>query len=155
MALGETPEGGAFFRQAKASGVRVQIIAQRDFGVRRVFEEAGDAAEGALIFTEYAPDVQGDLIKAWNAAYKKLYASEASVIAAQYYDAVLLLAEAVKTGGASRAGIKSGLERIKDFHGVMADYTFDAGRNGVHRFYVAKVSGGRLSLVKTLSEEPR
>ena len=106
LALGETPEGGSFFRQAKASGVQAQIIGQRDFGVRRVFEEAGGAAEGALIFTEYAPDVQADATKTWNAAYKKLYASDANIIAAQYYDAVLLLAEAVKTGGASRAGIK-------------------------------------------------
>jgi branched-chain amino acid transport system substrate-binding protein len=154
LALGETPEGGSFFRQAKVSGAQVQIIAQRDFGVRRVFEEAGDAAEGGLIFTEYAPDIQGEATKKWNAAYKKLYASDANVIAAQYYDALLLLAEALRTGGPTRAGVRSGLERLKAFHGVMADYTFDAGRNGVHRFYVAKVVGGKLSLVKTLNEEP-
>jgi branched-chain amino acid transport system substrate-binding protein len=154
LALGETPEGGPFFRQAKASDIQGQIIAQRDFGVRRVFEEAGDAAEGALIFTEYAPDLQGDSTWEWNAAYKKLFASDANVIAAQYNDALLLLAEAVKTDGPTRAGIKSGLEHLKSFHGVMADYTFDSGRNGVHRFYVARVTGGKLSLVKTLNEEP-
>jgi hypothetical protein len=62
----------------------------------------------------------------------------------------MLLAEAVKTGGANRAGVKAGLERIHGFPGVVADYTFDSARNGVHRFYMAKVADGRLSLVKTL-----
>ncbi len=48
--------------------------------------------------------------------------------------------------------MKSGLEHLKSFPGVVADYTFDVDRNGVHRFYVAKVSGGRLSLLKVLDE---
>ena len=59
LALGETPEGGSFFKQVKASGVQSQVIGQRDFGVRRVIDEAAGAAEGALIFTEYAPRASG------------------------------------------------------------------------------------------------
>jgi branched-chain amino acid transport system substrate-binding protein len=153
LVLGETPEGGPFFRAVKASGIHVQVIGQRDFGVRRVFTEAGDAAEGAVIFTEWAPDLQSEATQAWNAAFKKLYGTDANVIAVQYYDALLLLAEAVKTGGPGRAGVKSGLERLKAFERAMAEYTFDSGRNGVHRFYVAKVTGGKLSLLTTLTEE--
>jgi hypothetical protein len=45
----------------------------------------------------------------------------ADVIAAQYYDALILLVEAAKSG-ASRTGIKSGLDRIKNFKGVLAGY---------------------------------
>jgi branched-chain amino acid transport system substrate-binding protein len=55
VALGETPEGGPFLRAVHAFGAEVQVIGQRDFGVPRVLGEAGDAAEGALIFTEWAP----------------------------------------------------------------------------------------------------
>jgi branched-chain amino acid transport system substrate-binding protein len=153
LALGETAEGGAFFKAAKASGVQGQIIAHRDFGVKRVLDEAGGAAEGALIFTEYAPNLQSPATQAWNAAYRSRYGVDANVIAAQYYDSLMLLAEAIRTGGQTRAEVKSGLDHLKAFQGVMADYTFDAGRNGVHRFYVARVTGGKLSLVKTLDEE--
>jgi branched-chain amino acid transport system substrate-binding protein len=152
LALGETPEGGSFLKQVKASGVQAQVIGQRDFGVKRVLDEAGPAAENALIFTEYAPGLQGHATQAWNAEYRKRYGVDANVIAAQYYDALVLLAEAMKTGGSTRAGVKSGLEHIRAFPGVVADYTFDAMRNGVHRFYVARVVGGKLSLVKTLNE---
>ena len=152
LALGETAEGGAFFKDAKTAGIQAQIIAHRDFGAKSVLDAAGNAADGALIFTEYAPALMGQSTQAWAAAYKKRFGADANVIAAQYYDALLLIAEAVKTGGSTRAGVKSGLEHLKAYPGVMANYTFDANRNGVHRFFVAKVGGGKLSLLKVLKE---
>ena len=152
IALGETPEGGSFFKQVKASGLPVQVIAHRDFGVKPVLDEAGAAADGALIVTEYAPALESAATQTWAAAYKKRFGVDANVIAAQYCDSLLLLAEAVKTGGQTRGGVKSGLERLSNFPGVLADYTFDAARNGVHRFYVAKIAGGKLTLVKVLNE---
>ena len=150
-ALGETPEGGAFFRSVKASGLKVQVVAHRDFGVKPVFDEAGVAADGALIVTEFAPALMSRATQDWVAAYTKRFGSGPNVIAAQYYDSLLLLAEAAKSG-ANRTGVKAGLEKIKALPGVMADYTFDPGRNGVHRFFLAKAAGGNLTLVKTLSE---
>jgi branched-chain amino acid transport system substrate-binding protein len=155
VALGETAEGGAFLKQVKSSGLQVQVIAHRDFGAKSVLDEAGAGADGALIFTEYAPALMGPATQTGSAAYKKRFGSDANVIAAQYYDALLLIAAAAKTGGSTRAGVKSGLEHLKGYKGVMADYTFDANRNGVHRFLVAKVGGGKLTLVKTLTEEPK
>jgi branched-chain amino acid transport system substrate-binding protein len=152
IALGETAEGGPFLKQVRSSGVTAQVVAHRDFGVKKVFDDAGAAADGTLIVTEYAPALQSAATQAWAAAYKTKNGADANVIAAQYYDALLLLAEAIKTGGPTRAGVKTGLEHIKAFPGVMADYTFDAGRNGVHRFFVAKVAGGKLTQVKTLTE---
>ena len=44
---------------------------------------------------------------------------------------------------------------LKAFQGAMADYTFDVGRNGVHRFFVAKVTGGKRSLVRILNKEAK
>lgn len=155
LALGETAEGGPFLKQVKSSGLQVQVIAHRDFGAKSALDEAGSAADGALIFTEFAPALQSKATQAWAAAYKNRFGGDANVIAAQYYDSLLLLAEAAKKGGQTRAGVKTGLTQLKAFPGVMADYTFDTGRNGVHRFLVAKVAGGKLTLVKTMSEEPK
>ena len=95
--------------------MHARVVAQRDFGVKRVIDEAGAAAEGALIVTEYSPDLQGPVTQAWNAAYGNHYGGDANIIAAQYYDALMLLAEAVKTGGANRAGVKAGLESLHGF----------------------------------------
>jgi branched-chain amino acid transport system substrate-binding protein len=120
--------------------------------VTRALEEAGGAAEGVLIVTEYMPALQGAEGQAWAKAYQDRHGVEANVISAQYYDAVLLLMEAAKKGGATREGVKLGLERLHGFPGVMADYTFDAKRNGVHRFYVVKITGGKPTLAAVLEE---
>lgn len=153
MALGETAEGGPFLKQVKALGIQVPIIAHRDFGVKKVLEEAGEAANGVLIVTEYLPALQEPERQAWTVEYQKRYGVEPNVIAAQYFDAVLLLAEAAKKGGANREGIKTGLKQLKGFPGVMADYTFDEKNNGVHRFYVARIEGGKPTLVTVLEEK--
>jgi branched-chain amino acid transport system substrate-binding protein len=153
MALGETAEGGPFLKQVKALGIQVPIIAHRDFGVKKVLEEAGEAANGVLIVTEYLPALQEPERQTWTVEYQKRYGVEPNVIAAQYFDAVLLLAEAAKKGGANREGIKTGLKQLKGFPGVMADYTFDEKNNGVHRFYVARIEGGKPTLVTVLEEK--
>lgn len=154
IALGETAEGGPFLKQVKALGIQASVIAHRDFGVKKVLEEAGEAMEGVLIVTEYIPALQEPEQQAWAKAYQEYYGVEANVIAAQYFDAVLLLAEAIKKGGSSREGVKTGLEQIEDFQGVMADYTFDEKRNGVHRFYVVEIKGGKPTLATLLEEKP-
>lgn len=154
LVLGETAEGGSFLRQVKALGVEARVIAHRDFGAKRVLEEAGEAAEGAMIVTEYIPELQGPERQAWARSYQERYGTEANVIAAQYYDALLLLVEAVKRGGPSREGVQVGLQHLKGFRGVMADYTFDENRNGVHRFYVVRITGNKPALAAVLEEKP-
>jgi branched-chain amino acid transport system substrate-binding protein len=154
LALGETGEGGPFLQQVKSLGLEARVVAHRDFGVRQALEEAGRAAEGVMIMTEYIPMLQAPEQQAWARAYRERYGTEPSVISAQYHDAVLLLAEAAKRGGASREGVRVGLERLTAFRGVMADYTFDARQNGVHRFYLVRIVEGKPTLVRILEGKP-
>src|SRR5215470_16808532 len=90
--------------------------------------------------------------QSWAQAFQQRYGREATIIAAQHYDALLVLAEAMKRAGATRGQVKTGLEQLRGFHGVMADYTFDAKRNGVHRFYLVRIRGGKPVLEALLEE---
>jgi branched-chain amino acid transport system substrate-binding protein len=154
LALGETGEGGPFLRQVKELKIPAQVVAHRDFGARQVLEEAGEAAEGTLIVSEYLPALQDQDRRAWARSYQARYGTDANVIAAQYHDALLLVAEAARRAGPGRAEIRSGLTRLRDFRGAMADYTFDEKRNGVHRFDVARITNGMPALVASLRERP-
>ncbi len=107
-----------------------------------------------LFITEYSPEIQGGAAKAWNANYSKHFGG-ANIIAAQYYDALLLIAAAVKSGGPTRSGIRTGLAGLDQVHGIVGDYTFTDSRDGIHRFFLTRVVDGKLSLVKTLSEPDR
>src|SRR5256885_347444 len=107
IALGETAEAAPFLKQAKELGIHAPIFAHRDFGARSALRDAGAAAEGLRIFTEYLPSEPDR--KEWAKAYEARYGAEANVIAAQYFDAVLLLAGAVKDGGPTPEGIAAAL----------------------------------------------
>jgi branched-chain amino acid transport system substrate-binding protein len=154
IALGETAEGAAFLKQAAALPGHPVVIGHRDFGAKSVLEEAGAAAEGVLIVTEYMPALLDAERQSWAQAFRRRYGAEPSIIAAQHYDAVVLLVEAMKRTGPTRLQVKAGLEQLRGFRGVMADYTFDAGREGVHRFYVVRIRGGTPSLDTVLDERP-
>jgi hypothetical protein len=60
----------------------------------------------------------------------------------------------MKRTGLTRAQVKAGPEQLRGFRGMMADYTFDAKRDGVHRFYVVRIRGGTPSLDTVLDERP-
>jgi branched-chain amino acid transport system substrate-binding protein len=154
VALGETGEGAAFLKQAAALPSHPQVIAHRDFGVRSVLEDAGAAAEGILIVTEYSPALLDADRQSWAQAFQRRVGAEPNVIAAQHYDAIVLLAEAMRRSGTTRAQVKAGLEQLRGFRGVMADYTFGVGRNGVHRFQVVRIRDGKPALETVLDERP-
>jgi ABC-type branched-subunit amino acid transport system substrate-binding protein len=90
--------------------------------------------------------------QAWARNYQQRHGEEPSIIAAQHYDAVLLIAEAVRRTAADRVRVKAALDQLDRFSGVMADYTFDAAHNGVHRFLVARISQGKPVLEAVLGE---
>jgi branched-chain amino acid transport system substrate-binding protein len=133
---------------------RPQVIAHRDFGVRSVLEEAGGAAEGIMIVTEYLPALLDGERRRWAQAFQQRFGIEPNVIAAQHYDAILLLAEAMRRSGTTRAQVKAGLDQLRGFPGAMADYTFNTGRNGVHRFQVVRIRDGNPILEAVLDERP-
>ncbi len=69
---------------------------------------------------------------------------------------ILLLATfASPIRAAQQPILMAGLERLRGFRGVMADYTFDPQHNGAHRFLVVKIKGGKPTLETLLEETVR
>jgi branched-chain amino acid transport system substrate-binding protein len=150
VALGETAEAGPLLQQVRALGLKLTLIAQRDFGAPTVLEVAKEAADGIHILTEYLPGISGVNWEAWATGYRQRYHTEPNNIAAAYYDALFLVAEALKQGGPSREEIRTGLEQITAFSGVLGEYAFDRAHEGLHQLYVVQIRGGKPTLLETL-----
>jgi len=154
VALGETAEAAPLLRQVRALGLQPKLIAQRDFGAPLVLEVAKEAAEGIYILTEYLPGISGSNWQAWATSYRQRYKAEPNNIAAAYYDALFLLAEALKQGRPRREGVRGALEQIRAFPGVLGEYTFNQAHDGLHQLYVVQIRGGKPELVETLKATP-
>ena len=154
VALGETAEAVPLLQQVKALGLKLKLIAQRDFGAQTVLDTAKDAANGIYILNEYLPGTSGANWQAWATGYRQRYHTDPNNIAAAYYDALFLLAEASKKGGPGRERIRRGLEQIRAFPGVLGEYTFDQAHEGLHQLYVVQIREGKPALVETIKATP-
>ena len=87
---------------------------------------AGDASEG-VFFSTPAFNIENPEIASYRKKYKELYGKESSAFAANAYDAVKILANAIEScGGAEDTDcIKNYLYNLKDYPGIGGKTTFD------------------------------
>lgn len=138
-------EGAQIVKQARDLGVKTQFLGMGGFTNNKFHELAGGAEEGMIHSSYFEPDAYQYFpdSKSFVEAYKKKYGVDPDMYAAGGYEAVYILAEAMKTGGFDREGIQKGMKQIKDLPGVQGPTTFDdKGQASKHLLFV-KWSGGK------------
>ncbi len=88
--------------------------------------------------------------KEWAAKYKARFNTQADFSAAEYYDGVMMVAEAIKAKGADLKGVADYLHEIKGKKGMGNTWTFGADGDGGSQVVIARVKGGQLEAVKTV-----
>lgn len=110
----------------------------------KTIELGGPAVEGALNICLFVPTSAAPNIRAFVHAYRTRFGAEPDTWAAQSYDGMMLLADAIRRGGPTREGIRKALADTKDFEGVTGTITFtDTGDAAFRGTSVVKVSGGK------------
>ena len=110
-------------------------------------QKAGDAAEGAITFTDWVSTAETPGNQAFVSNYTATYGMEPSVWAAQPYAAVYILAEAIRTAASlDAAAIAAALSGIKDFDTILGPFSFDANGDPVYDPVVLIVKDGRLAV---------
>jgi ABC-type branched-subunit amino acid transport system substrate-binding protein len=116
-------------------GWRVQIAGPVGLFVSDYRSLAGDASDGTAITLPFRRDWFSTRVATFFLRYETKFGivtlprqntliPDLPVIAMASYDAVKLVAEAAKRGGASGAKVASSLERMKDVQGIGTRYTF-------------------------------
>ncbi|MCP4677638.1 MAG: ABC transporter substrate-binding protein [Deltaproteobacteria bacterium] len=117
-------------------------------------EQAGDAADGIVLASAgFDPQANDPVVRSFVSAFQERFGREPNLWSAGGYDAVLVLAEAIRSGGPSAAGIQGGLKQIQGLSGATGINTVDetGGMSGkeVHTFVVR---GGRFERREETSE---
>ncbi len=132
-----TPAATTFLKNAQQLGLDRGLL-QLGFGSAdpAFFEQAGAAARGALLSAGKLPiydrlpdgDPQKALIARFADAYEARYGEPANVFAAQAYDGVQLVAQAIRAAGGDLSGraLASALEGLGSYQGVNGDFRYTA-----------------------------
>jgi branched-chain amino acid transport system substrate-binding protein len=120
-----------------------------------LFKLAGDAANGVILYTGYSPENPADYAQKFLADFKAQYEKEPQINSAQAYDAMKIIAEAIKQAGPEdKDGIRQAITEIKDFPGVSGVTTFnDQDGNAVKPAFLLEIKDGKFELLDILENK--
>ncbi|MFM7322818.1 MAG: ABC transporter substrate-binding protein [Armatimonadota bacterium] len=138
-------EVGTIARQARELGIAVPLLGGDGWDSPKLVEGAGGpggALEGCYFSTHYSPDDKAPKVREFVAKYQKAKGSRPASLVAQGYDAMMILADAIKRAGSiERSKVRDGLAGTKDFDAVTGRITIDGERNAVKSGVILQIKG--------------
>lgn len=136
-------EVGLIARQAKQIGLNKPLLGGDGWDNQTLWDLGGSALNGSYITHLYAVDNPAPANKEFVARYKAQYGVEPDAFAALGYDALKLLADAVKRADTTRApALRDALAGTKNFEGVTGRITMDQNRNA-SRAVILRLENGK------------
>jgi branched-chain amino acid transport system substrate-binding protein len=145
-------DAGLVARQARSLGVGATLLGADGWDSPKLAEIGGPAVEGSYFSNHYSVDDPSPAVRRFVVAYNKRYGADPDSIAALSYDAVRLLADAIRRAGSTEGKrVRDALADTKDFEGVTGRITMDADRNPIKPAVILKVEGGRFRFVTSVA----
>lgn len=151
MLTGYFADSGLITKQIGELGLKIQILGQNTMTAPSYMKIAGPACEGAVLSANYLPGVvktaaAENFIKDWQAKYNKV----PEVYAAQGYDTLLVILEALKMGEATPEAIRANLQKMVNFEGASGTIRkFTPDGDPEKESVVVKIQDGKLVPLKT------
>lgn len=124
-------EGALIVKKAREMGMKQPIIGNNGFNSPEYIKQAGPAANGTMVATPWNPARQSDKAQNFRKAYVAKFGHEPDQFAAQAYDAMYIIHEAVEKSGTTtdRKKFRDTLAQIKNFEGATGNFSFDENRD--------------------------
>jgi len=127
LVLASARGGGRLVAALRERGYAGPVFGGATLGRRLFGEAAGAASEGAVFPLVFEPAVDGDVFAV---RYEAAYGHPPDYAAAQSYDAVRLLVEAVRRAGPNRSRVLDAVRALSPWRGVTGEHRWDVlGRN--------------------------
>lgn len=123
---------GAIARQAQELGIRAQLVGGDGWDSPHMDRIAGSAIHGGYFTNHFSAADPRPEVQEWVAKYQAKYGREPDALATLYYDAALLLVEAMEKAPRPEAeDIRMALTQVKDFPCVTGRVSFDEWGNPI------------------------
>ena len=156
---GTNPGPAVVAKNAKQLKINMPLYQSHGVASPKFIELAGDAAEGIMLptgkilVTQLLPakDPQKGALESYEADYRAKYNSNVSGFGGYAYDAINLLAGALKGTGGDKAKLRDNLEATQHYVGVTGEFNFSAqDHNGLSpdAFVMVKIENGTWKLIQ-------
>ena len=138
-------EAAKIAQQARRQGIEARLLGADGFYSGKLVELGGDAVEGALFTAGFYSGDSSENVQAFVSTYKQKYSEEPDMFAANAYDTMKIVAQALEKAGNDRAALKAEMANVKDFPGVTGTTSFDDRGEAVKEVIILKVENGKFS----------
>jgi ABC-type branched-subunit amino acid transport system substrate-binding protein len=118
------------------------FLGGHNWGKSTVLQDAAKDVEGSYFVTGFYPDSQEAIAQKFTADYMKAYAVKPDLWAAQAYDTVRLLLQAMNLSS-DRDGLRSQLSQINNFVGASGLTNFNGKGEADKQVPVLQIKGGK------------
>ena len=145
-------EAPLIIHQARQFGITVPFIGGDGWDSPELISVGGPAMEGCFFSNHFSNQSTDPQVVAFVNAYRKKYNEDPDAMVALGYDALRLLADAMKRAGTSDpAKVNEAIAATKDFQGVTGKITLDEHRNPNKPAVMLKVKDGKFTYVETVN----
>jgi branched-chain amino acid transport system substrate-binding protein len=147
-------EVGVISKQAKQLDIKAPMLGGDGWDSTQLWELGGDSLNGDFISNHYSVDDPSPAIQKFVAAYKARNGEVPDALAALGYDAMKVLADAIKRAGTTEGPqLKDAIAATKDFVGVTGTISLDKDRNAVKPAVVLKLQDKKYIYQETIYPE--
>jgi len=142
---------GPILKQAQAAGITATFLGGDGWDSPKLFELAGDAANGHFFSNHYSPEADTPEVQRFLEAYQAKFNKMPDALAALAYDAAYILVEAIRAANSTDgAAIRDAMQALQ-FTGVSGAISFDENRNPVKPAVVIAIEEGKQVYRKTVT----
>ena len=148
---GTNPEDVAFIqRQYRQLGTPFKYIGSPSSQMVDCLNLSKEAAEGLWAVADFVPG-QSEANKRYSDAYKKEYREVYDTTAAWTYDALNILAIAIKKAGEDRGKIREAILAMQGYKGVLGTFSFTPSGNSLSEVSIVQIEKGKPKLLKIVN----
>lgn len=146
-------EAALIAKQARQLGINVQLFGASGMAAQKLIELGGEAAQGLILTQTFLPDSNSPQVKEFVDKYKAKYQESPIPHAAQAYDTVYIIADAVKRANSSATdALKDALAKTSGLKLVTGEPKFSDRGDDIGKYLlITVIKGDKFELVKTVT----
>ena len=143
---------GLIARQARELGLQIPLLGGDGWDSSKLTEIGGKSLNGSYFSNHYTPDDQSQGVRKFIDDYKKEFGAVPDGLAAMGYDAMMILADAMKRAKSlGQTDIRDAIAATKNYQAVTGNITINEKRDAVKSAVVIEVKDGQFVFKERIS----
>jgi branched-chain amino acid transport system substrate-binding protein len=144
-------EAAVIIKQARQLAIEVPFLGTDGWDSSELLKFAGQAVNNCYFASHFSSERLSDRAKPFSESYRAKFQAAPPSLAALTYDAVWLLADALRRGGSTTStALRDALAATKDFAGVTGTIAFDQDRNPKKPGTILRIQDGKFTYLETV-----